>query len=208
MLVASVALLHDVIKSLPVPGQAPELVQRMLGVLPEPARTIVALAAFTGLRKAEIRGLRWEDYRDGQLHVTRSMWRTLINDPKTRASKAPIPIIPKLAAMLAPMRKTSGPMFAGKKGKPLQLDNLYRRTMKDILEASKIPWYGWHAFRRGLATLLNERGTDVKTVQGIMRHREPAVTLDHYIQTSEKLQRDALGKINELCTPCAPERVN
>jgi integrase len=160
------------------------------------------------MEMAEIRGLRWEDYRDGQLHVTRSMWRTLINDPKTRASKAPIPIIPKLAAMLAPMRKTSGPMFAGKKGKPLQLDNLYRRTMKDILEASKIPWYGWHAFRRGLATLLNERGTDVKTVQGIMRHREPAVTLDHYIQTSEKLQRDALGKINELCTPCAPERVN
>jgi integrase len=37
---------------------------RMLGILPEPAATAVAVAAFTGARKGEIRGLLWEDYDD------------------------------------------------------------------------------------------------------------------------------------------------
>jgi integrase len=38
--------------------------------LPEPAATIFATAAFTGLRRGEIRGLRWENYCDGEIRVT------------------------------------------------------------------------------------------------------------------------------------------
>lgn len=49
--------------------------------------------------------------------------------------------------------------------------------------------------------------TDLKTVQGILRHSEPTVTLDHYILESEKLQRAAMTKLARLCTPCAPERI-
>ena len=39
----------------------------MLKVLPEPAKTIVATAALTGLRRSELRGLRWEDLSGNQL---------------------------------------------------------------------------------------------------------------------------------------------
>jgi integrase len=110
--------------------------------------------------------------------------------------------------MLDPMRKATGPMFTGEQGKPIQLDNLYRRKMKDILEAHEVEWKGWHAFRRGLATLLNQTGKNVKTVQGIMRHSDPAVTLQNYIKGSEELQRAALESLDSLCTPCAPVAVN
>jgi hypothetical protein len=34
----------------------------VLAILPEPAATIVAVAAFTGARKGEIRGFLWEGY--------------------------------------------------------------------------------------------------------------------------------------------------
>ena len=34
----------------------------MLAVLPEPARTIVLTAAFSGLLKSELRGLTWGSY--------------------------------------------------------------------------------------------------------------------------------------------------
>jgi integrase len=34
----------------------------MLAILPEPAATMVAVAAFTGARKGEIRGFLWQDY--------------------------------------------------------------------------------------------------------------------------------------------------
>jgi integrase len=53
-----------------------EDIHAMLGKLKEPARTIVALAAFSGLRKSEIRGLRWEDYTGDEIRVLRSVWRT------------------------------------------------------------------------------------------------------------------------------------
>jgi integrase len=39
-----------------------EEIKRMLARLDEPTRTIVLTAAFTGLRKRELWGLRWEDF--------------------------------------------------------------------------------------------------------------------------------------------------
>lgn len=42
----------------------------MLEKLPEPARTVVAVAAFTGLTRSEIPALKWEDYKDGEIFVS------------------------------------------------------------------------------------------------------------------------------------------
>jgi GAF domain-containing protein len=39
----------------------------MLSLLPEPAATVVATAAFTGARKGEIRGLLWENYDGSEM---------------------------------------------------------------------------------------------------------------------------------------------
>ena len=70
----------------------------MIDALDEPAATVVATAAFSGLRKAEIQGLKWEDLKDGELNVQRSAWRTTsVQDTKTEASKGAVPIIPILA---------------------------------------------------------------------------------------------------------------
>jgi integrase len=43
-------------------------VETMLAVLPEPAATVCAVAAFAGLRRAELRGVRWEDYDGAQIY--------------------------------------------------------------------------------------------------------------------------------------------
>ena len=42
---------------------------RMLAILPEPASTIVAVAAFTGARKGEIRGFLWLGYDGYSIEV-------------------------------------------------------------------------------------------------------------------------------------------
>lgn len=68
-------------------------VKAVLGVLPEPAWTVVLCAALTGLRKGEIRGLEWEDFSGEELRVKRSVWNGVTNEPKTRRSQAPIPIV-------------------------------------------------------------------------------------------------------------------
>jgi hypothetical protein len=51
-------------------------IQSMLPILPE--RAAVALAvAYAGLRRGEVQGLLWENYQDGQIRVTRSVWRAM-----------------------------------------------------------------------------------------------------------------------------------
>jgi len=77
----------------------------MMDAVPEPARTLIAVAAFTALRRGELRGLRWEDYRNGEIHVSRSIWNGHETDPKTEESKNAVPVISKLAAILAERRK-------------------------------------------------------------------------------------------------------
>ena len=79
-----------------------EEIALMLTVLPEPSRTVVAFAAFTGLRAGEVRGLTWEAYSPGGgtelgiVRVMHSVWRGRIGEPKNSRSKAPVPLIPQL----------------------------------------------------------------------------------------------------------------
>jgi len=71
-------------------------VRKMLAVLEEPVRTVV----LTGLRQGEIRGLRWEHFTGKELSVQQSVWNGHVTEPKTKGSKAPIPVIKQLAETL------------------------------------------------------------------------------------------------------------
>ena len=167
----------------------------MLERLPEPSRTVVAVAAFSGLREAEIRGLRWTDY-DGQFfNVRTSIWRTHEGQTKTRKSKNSVPIIEPLRKILAAHKQSNGKsewIFAGeKKGRPLHLDNLCRREIKPIVGDR---WHGWHAFRRGLATVLYSIGERAETAQTILRHEDVSTTQEHYLMLKSKAEGNAAMK--------------
>lgn len=59
----------------------------MLGILPEPGATAVAVAVFTGARKGKIRGLLWEDYDGFSIRVKQAVWRkwrSHVDEPKRR----------------------------------------------------------------------------------------------------------------------------
>jgi integrase len=100
-------------------------VEWMLSQLNEPARTIVAVAAFTGLRESEIRGLQWSDYTGAELFVRRSVWRRAVGATKTQESKARVPVIAPLRKLLDEHRRQNGKhewIFSGEKGFSLNLD--------------------------------------------------------------------------------------
>jgi integrase len=79
----------------------------MLEKLPEPARTISAVSAFTGLTRSELRGLRWKDYDVTKmtLTVSQKIVGTQVGPPKTHARASSVPIIKQLAAILKDYRK-------------------------------------------------------------------------------------------------------
>jgi len=173
-----------------------EEIALMLQVLPEPSRTLVGLAAFTGLRAGEIRGLNWEAYTPGDLadgrslgviRVLHSVWRGRIGEPKNARSKAPVPLIPQLEVLLARHREANGnplkgPIFANGAGNAIDLDSLYRRQMRDPLQKAGIEWEGWHGFRRGLATTLERIGVRDAIAAMVLRHSSDRVTRKHYIK--------------------------
>jgi integrase len=164
-----------------------EEIAQMLNVLPEPAATIVAVAAFTGVRKGELRGLLWENYDGNQVLVSQSFWRGHALEPKTPRSKAPVPVITQLARRLDCHRcvsgnPTNGLMFASPLGKPINLDVLAALVIVPLVTKAGIRWHGWHAFRRGLATNLHRLGVPDKIIQIILRHGDAAVTRRCYIK--------------------------
>lgn len=176
----------------------------MVAALPEPAATVVLTAALTGLRRGEIRGMRWEGLESSEplafYRVSQSIWHGIATEPKTAKSKAPVPIIGTLAKRLEEHRARSGsprsgPMFTNTLGKSLDLNELYKRTIKPIFQAAHIEWHGWHAFRRGLATNLHRLGVDDKTIQAILCHCNVAVTQNVYIKT---VSADSVAAMQQL----------
>jgi len=185
----------------------------MLTVLPEPSRTVVAVAAYAGLRRGEIQGLRWIDYSEKQLNVAQSIWEGI----------AAVPLIPVLAKILNHYRLTQGnpadgPLFRASNGSALRLNNLLRSQILPALNRCKdrgkpeeehgkadhkyerdqsLPtWRGWHAFRRGLATNLHDLSVDDKTIQAILRHSNVQVTQASYIKTLPKQTVEAMDRLN------------
>ena len=91
-----------------------------------------------GLRHGEIQGLLWENYRDGELFVSRSIWNGRVSGPRTRKGRAPVPVIRQLADRLEVHRLRSGnpqkgPIFANGAGNPLALGSLVNRVILPAL---------------------------------------------------------------------------
>jgi integrase len=85
-------------------------------------------------------------------------------------------------------------IFAGeRRGAPLNLANLVRREMTEIVDKGQ--WHGWHAFRRGLATRLHEAHVQVEVIQEILRHTDPKVTQDSYIVVKSNATKKATHKV-------------
>jgi integrase len=165
-----------------------EEIWQMLNILPEPAATIVAAAAFTGARKGELRGFLWENYDGEQIRISQSYWRGHVQEPKTKKSKAPVPVIAQLSERFNLHRvlkgnPAEGLMFQSPGGKPLNLDALTTDVIRPALKGQGLHWHGWHAFRRGLATNLHRLSVQDEIIQRILRHSNVGVTQKCYIKT-------------------------
>jgi integrase len=176
-----------------------EEIEQIIGLLPEPAKTVFAVAAFAGLRQGEIRGLDWLDYNGGVLTVARSIWRKHVNLPKTVESQAAVPVIKPLRDLLDRMRPHNaiGPIFRGESGRPLDLHNVARRVIRPTLAIHGLTWHGFHAARRGLATNLHRLGVPDRIIQQILRHASIAVTMRSYVKAVNEDVVSAMAKLEE-----------
>lgn len=197
-----------------------EDIKTILGSLTEPSKVLLAVAAYTGLRRGEIVGLKWEDYDGKVIWVRRNICfgqrgEMSVELPKTDASEAPVPVIAPLRKILDAWktqatiiddcwmfqagftRKKDHPdsLLDAAKLTPLSPQNVLRDVIAPALEKAKIEWHGFHAFRRGLATNLRSLGVDDLTIMEILRHSDVSVTRGSYIKRVDEKSVEAMDRL-------------
>jgi integrase len=203
----------------------------MLNLLTGVARTAVGLIYFCGLRPGEARGARWSDYdaENRRLEVKVSVWEKHEGTLKTAESSKPLPVGPALARILSEAERSSEFILAAPSGKPINLHNLAARDVRPVLKLCSVchemesehtkaehsfeldptlpRWQGWYALRRGLGTIATKEES-VLAAKGLLRHKNIATTMAHYIKDVPSEAIRAADKISALFPEITSSRPN
>jgi integrase len=200
----------------------------ILQLMPHLERTLTLLIAATGLRISECLGLQWHDIDSGKqkIFVRRAWTRGEIGRPKSKASKAPVPLHPLLAAFLrewhnnTPYSKPEDWVFPSDRleGKQPRVANMlvedYLRPaavkagVPELLGSQRVR-FGFHNLRHSLASFLVDSGTDPKTVQDMLRQADVQTTLRFYAHSKHETKLAAQAQVLEaILRKPASEAVN
>jgi integrase len=168
-----------------------EVAGKLLPEIPDHYRTLVATAAFTGLRWGECAGLCWEavDLDARRLRVVRVLvevsGRISVKPyPKSRAGRRSVPVPAALVELLAQHRQTfPSPelVFVNSVGGPVGRTSFRTRIWKPALQRAGLPeGLRFHDLRHSYATWLVSEGVPPNVVQRIMGHEDVTTTLGIY----------------------------
>jgi len=165
---------------------------------------------FTGLRRSEILALRWQDIdlEGGRLTVNRVMHHVnreyLFREPKTEKSKATITLTPSTVDLLEDykQRRAGEYLLLGKEmtgadlafccvdGTPLSPGTI-SRYWRRFADRIGMPHIRLHDARHTHATLMLQRGVNIKVIQERMRHTRIETTLGVYSHVLPGMQEEA-----------------
>jgi integrase len=163
-------------------------------------RALLLMAAFTGLRASELRGLRWYDVdlKARELHVRQRADRYgVIGSPKSKKSRRTIPLepgwlIPALKEWKLACPKSELDLVFPTRTGAIDTHKNMLRGLEGVMRAAGVvgkdgkPKYALHAFRHYFASWCispRERGgreLSAKVVQDWLGHSTIAMTLDVY----------------------------
>ncbi len=175
-------------------------------------RTLTLLAASTGLRISECLGLQWHDvsFEQSQIHVRRTWTCGAVGVPKSKASKAPVPLHLLLAEFLRGWKEQTPysrpgdwvfPSFRCKGKQPRTANMLVEDHLRPaaveagVLKEGEKVRFGFHNLRHSLASFLVRSKTDPKTVQALLRHSDVRTTLQLYAHSISEDRMAAQGEM-------------
>ncbi len=175
----------------------------------EPFRTMVILDMATGLRCSELLALQWSDFNweSLTLMVRRAIVDGVVDEVKTRYSRAGLPLDPMLAEMAwrwkmqTPFAQPGDWVFASpfQGGRmPYRPWGVQQRRIKPAARKAALGNIGWHTFRHTFSSLLRANGEDLKVQQELLRHADIRTTMNVYTQAMTEQKRQAHTKIVRL----------
>lgn len=151
-------------------------------------KTLFYLLAETGLRIGEALGLQWKDidFKNSSLSVKRSIFNGQTQPPKTGNAIRLLSISERLHSQCVESRGKPGSfIFRTAKDKPLAANSALVGGLHHTLQSLQLPICGFHAFRRGNATILAGIGMPEKTAATRLGHGLPGLTFGLYAQAIE-----------------------
>ena len=88
------------------------------------------------------------------------------------------------------------PSIAKDGTQPISPDMILKRHIRPALKQIGVTKrIGFHSFRHGLATMLRQRGVDLKTAQELLRHANGRITLEIYQESVGEEKREAQDRV-------------
>lgn len=161
--------------------------------------TIFLTAAFTGLRRGELLGLRWRDvdFEGSTIRVRASYAANQLTTPKSGKVRS-VPMAPDVAealALLGQRERFTGEddfVFAGESGLPINGDALSSRYEK-ALEAAGLRRLRFHDLRHTFGTRMI-READIRRVQEWMGHADIQTTMKYLHYEPRKEDADLVAR--------------
>lgn len=178
---------------------------------------VIYTALSTGLRQAELLGLRWRDIDLDMLSISVSqvLYKrggvSQFKEPKTTHSQRRIAMTPKLALYLRDYKaeqvelreQAEGELglddlvFSSIEGKPID-PSVLSHAFQKIASRAGLEGVRFHDLRHTFASLMLLRGAKPKVISEALGHASVAFTMDIYSHIIEGMQSDAMELLNEV----------
>lgn len=189
---------------------------------------VIYTAVSTGLRQAELLGLRWRDV-DPDITLSLSVNRVLykrrgvceFKEPKTEHSRRRVAMTPKLALYLKEYRAERESLyrslgkeltiddlvFASVEGKPID-PSVLSHNFNRIARRTGLEGVRFHDLRHTFASLMLLRGAKPKVISEALGHSSVAFTMDVYSHIIEGMQSDAMALLDEVLPAGSTQKNN
>jgi len=177
---------------------SPEEIQRLMAAAPDYLRPILTVAFWTGLRKGDILGLRWDSVDFAGHSITLTMEKT--EEPII------IPMVPWLEETLRKLHADSDPSFpfvfksirakrTGEFSRPGDIKKAFCTALQRSGLAEKGYWF--HDIRRTFATTLWSRGVSLLTIKALLGHKS-ITTTERYLGVKIEEERKAIMSLSTV----------
>jgi len=178
---------------------------------------VIYAALSTGLRQAELLGLRWRDIELDMMSISisqvlykrRGVYQ--FKEPKTSHSRRRVATTPKLALFLKQYRAERENLYL-ELGQILSLDSLVFGTPEGkpfnpsvlshdfgrMVKRMGLEGVRFHDLRHTFASLMLLRGAKPKVISEALGHASVAFTMDVYSHIIEGMQEDAMALLDEV----------
>ena len=182
--------------------------------------SVIYTVVSTGLRQAELLGLRWRDVDLDLLSISVSqvLYKRRgvceFKEPKTTHSRRRVSMTPKLALFLREYRAERESIYR-QLGRSLTLDDLVFTSVEGrpidpcvlghaftrMTRQAGLEGVRFHDLRHTFASLMLLRGAKPKVISEALGHSSVAFTMDVYSHIIEGMQEDAVALLNEVLPP-------